>query len=153
MGFLPPTDPRVTATTAAIERDLTFDGFIRRYRTHKVDDGMPPGEGVFLACSFWLVDNLALQGRMDEAHATYERLLHLVNDVGLLSEEYDPQTKRFTGNFPQAFSHVALVHTGLNLMRHEESIARATGHPTGDGTGKRRDTGSDSDADADSGAL
>lgn len=153
VGFLPPTDPRVTATTAAIERDLTFDGFIRRYRTHKVDDGMPPGEGVFLACSFWLVDNLALQGRMDEAHATYECLLHLVNDVGLLSEEYDPQTKRFTGNFPQAFSHVALVHTGLNLMRHEESIARATGHPAGDGTGKRRDTGSDSDADADSGAL
>ncbi|MGN6229607.1 MAG: glycoside hydrolase family 15 protein [Trinickia sp.] len=153
VGFLPPTDPRVTATTAAIERDLTFDGFIRRYRTHKVDDGMPPGEGVFLACSFWLVDNLALQGRMDEAHATYECLLHLVNDVGLLSEEYDPQTKRFTGNFPQAFSHVALVHTGLNLMRHEESIARATGHPVGDGTGKRRDTGSDSDADADSGAL
>ncbi|HTH73298.1 MAG TPA: glycoside hydrolase family 15 protein [Trinickia sp.] len=129
VGFLPPTDPRVASTMAAIERDLTFDGFVRRYRTHKVDDGLPPGEGTFLACSFWMVDNLALQGRMDEAHAMYERLAALVNDVGLLSEEYDPQTKRFTGNFPQAFSHVALVHTGLNLMRHEESIARATGHP------------------------
>jgi len=129
VGFLPPDDPRIVATMAAIERDLTFDGLVRRYRTHKVDDGLPPGEGLFLACSFWMVDNLALQGRMDEAHAMYERLVGLVNDVGLLSEEYDPQTQRFTGNFPQAFSHVALVHTGLNLMRHEESIARATGHP------------------------
>jgi GH15 family glucan-1,4-alpha-glucosidase len=129
LGFLPPTDPRIAATTAAIEQDLMFEGFVRRYHTHEVDDGLPPGEGTFLACSFWLVDNLALQGRMDEAHAMYERLVGLVNDVGLLSEEFDPQTKRFTGNFPQAFSHVALVHTGLNLMRHEESIAQATGHP------------------------
>ncbi|RDU96480.1 glycoside hydrolase family 15 protein [Trinickia dinghuensis] len=135
VGFLPPDDPRVTSTTAAIEGELAFEGFIRRYHTHKVDDGMPPGEGVFLACSFWLVDNLALQGRMDEAHAMYERLVRLVNDVGLLSEEYDPQTKRFTGNFPQAFSHVALVHTGLNLMRHEETIAQATGHPCGERAG------------------
>ncbi|WP_206953220.1 glycoside hydrolase family 15 protein [Trinickia acidisoli] len=130
VGFLPPTDPRIASTTAAIERDLTFEGFVRRYHTHKVDDGLPPGEGTFLACSFWMVDNLALQGRMDEAHAMYERLVGLVNDVGLLSEEYDPQSKRFTGNFPQAFSHVALVHTGLNLMRHEQSIAGATGHPS-----------------------
>lgn len=129
VGFLPPTDARIAATMAAIERDLMFEGFVRRYRTNKVDDGLPPGEGTFLACSFWMVDNLALQGRMDEAHAMYECLASLANDVGLLSEEYDPQTKRFTGNFPQAFSHVALVHTGLNLMRHEESIARATGHP------------------------
>ncbi|MGN6084444.1 glycoside hydrolase family 15 protein [Trinickia sp.] len=133
VGFLPPDDPRIESTVAAIERDLTFEGFIRRYRTHKVDDGLPPGEGTFLACTFWMVDNLALQGRMDEAHALYERLVGLTNDVGLLSEEYDPQTRRFTGNFPQAFSHVALVHTGLNLMRHEESIARATGHPSAQG--------------------
>jgi GH15 family glucan-1,4-alpha-glucosidase len=151
VGFLPPADPRVTSTTAAIERELAFDGFIRRYHTHKVDDGMPPGEGVFLACSFWLVDNLALQGRMDEAHAMYERLLRLVNDVGLLSEEYDPQTKRFTGNFPQAFSHVALVHTGLNLMRHEESIAQATGHPARERDGTPGHAASETGAD--SGAL
>jgi GH15 family glucan-1,4-alpha-glucosidase len=129
LGFLPPSDPRIASTMDAIERDLTFDGFVRRYHTHKVDDGLPPGEGTFLACSFWMVDNLALQGRLDEAHAMYERLVGLANDVGLLSEEFDPQTKRFTGNFPQAFSHVALVHTGLNLMRHEESMARETGHP------------------------
>jgi GH15 family glucan-1,4-alpha-glucosidase len=129
LGFLPPTDPRIASTMEAIERDLMFDGFVRRYHTHKVDDGLPPGEGTFLACSFWMVDNLALQGRMDEAHAMYERLVGLANDVGLLSEEFDPQTQRFTGNFPQAFSHVALVHTGLNLMRHEESMARETGHP------------------------
>ncbi|PMS18805.1 glucoamylase [Trinickia dabaoshanensis] len=133
VGFLPPDDPRIASTMAAIENDLMHDGFVSRYRTHKVDDGLPPGEGTFLACSFWMVDNLALQGRMDEAHAMYERLARLVNDVGLLSEEYDPQTQRFTGNFPQAFSHVALVHTGLNLMRHEESMAHATGHPAGAG--------------------
>ncbi len=143
VGFLPPDDPRIVATMAAIERDLTFDGLVRRYRTDKVDDGLPPGEGLFLACSFWMVDNLALQGRMDEAHAMYERLVGLANDVGLLSEEYDPQTQRFTGNFPQAFSHVALVHTGLNLMRHEESIARATGHPAPDHSPGGLDVGSE----------
>lgn len=131
VGFLPPDDPRIASTMAAIEKDLVFDGFVSRYRTHKVDDGLPPGEGTFLACSFWMVDNLALQGRMQEAHEMYQRLVNLVNDVGLLSEEYDAQSGRFTGNFPQAFSHVALVHTGLNLMRHEESMARATGHPRG----------------------
>jgi GH15 family glucan-1,4-alpha-glucosidase len=133
VGFLPPHDPRIASTMAAIEKDLMFDGFVSRYRTHQVDDGLPPGEGTFLACSFWMVDNLALQGRMQEAHAMYERLAGLANDVGLLSEEYDPDTGRFTGNFPQAFSHVALVHTGLNLMRHEQSIAQATGHPPGTG--------------------
>jgi GH15 family glucan-1,4-alpha-glucosidase len=143
LGFLPPSDPRIASTMAAIERDLTFDGFVRRYHTHKVDDGLPPGEGTFLACSFWMVDNLALQGRMDEAHAMYERLVGLSNDLGLLSEEFDPQTKRFTGNFPQAFSHVALVHTGLNLMRHEESMAKETGHPS-----RRHSQGLDLDTEA-----
>jgi GH15 family glucan-1,4-alpha-glucosidase len=105
------------------------DGFVMRYRTTEYDDGLPPGEGTFLACSFWMVDNLALQGRIGEAIAMYERLLGLCNDVGLLSEEYDPLDKRLIGNFPQAFSHVALVHTGLNLMKHEQAMAQATGHP------------------------
>ncbi|MEX3957093.1 glycoside hydrolase family 15 protein [Trinickia sp. EG282A] len=130
MGFLPPDDPRVASTVHAIERELMRDGFVLRYHTADVDDGLPPGEGTFLACSFWMVDNLALQGRLDEAHAMYERLVGLANDVGLLSEEYDPRDKRFTGNFPQAFSHVALIHTGLNLMRHEQEMTHVTGHPT-----------------------
>lgn len=129
LGFLPPTDPRIVSTVRAIERDLMRDGYVLRYHTSEIDDGLPPGEGAFLACSFWMVDNLALQGRMDEAHEMYERLVALANDVGLLSEEYDPREKRFTGNFPQAFSHVALVHTGLNLMRHEQEMTHATGHP------------------------
>lgn len=129
VGFLPPDDPRVASTVAAIERTLLRDGLVVRYHTSEVDDGLPPGEGTFLACSFWFVDNLMLQGRVDEAHAMYERLVGLANDVGLLAEEYDPRVKRFTGNFPQAFSHVALVHTGLNLMRHEQEMTHATGHP------------------------
>ena len=93
-------------------------------------DGLPPGEGTFLACSFWLVDNLALQNRLDEAYAMFERLIGLANDVGLLAEEYDTIAKRQVGNFPQAFSHVALVHTGMNLMRHEQGMAKVTGQPT-----------------------
>ncbi|WP_341315807.1 glycoside hydrolase family 15 protein [Paraburkholderia sp. IMGN_8] len=129
VGFLPPDDPRIKGTVAAIEKDLMHNGFVMRYRSAEYDDGLPPGEGTFLACSFWMVDNLALQGRIDEAHAMYERLLALCNDVGLLSEEYDPTAKRLVGNFPQAFSHVALVHTGLNLMKHEQKMAEATGQP------------------------
>lgn len=135
LGFLPPHDPRVKGTVAAIERDLMRDGFVMRYRTTEYDDGLPPGEGTFLACSFWMVDNLALQGRMTEAVAMYERLLGLCNDVGLLAEEYDPIAGRLVGNFPQAFSHVALVHTGLNLTKHEQEMARATGQPSHNGTG------------------
>ena len=134
VGFLPPHDPRVKGTVEAIERDLMHDGFVMRYRTTEFDDGLPPGEGTFLACSFWMVDNLALQGRLDEAIAMYERLLGLCNDVGLLAEEYDPAHKRLVGNFPQAFSHVALVNTGLNLMKHEQAMARATGQPSHNGT-------------------
>jgi len=130
VGFLPATDPRVGGTVAAIERDLLCEGFVMRYRTTQVNDGLPPGEGTFLACSFWLVDNLVLQGRVDDARQMYERLLGLANDVGLLSEEYDPIERRLVGNFPQAFSHVALVHTGLNLMRHEQEMAEETGHPS-----------------------
>jgi GH15 family glucan-1,4-alpha-glucosidase len=114
-GFLPPSDPRVVSTLKQIEEELVVDGFVHRYRTRESIDGLPPGEGVFLACSFWLADNLLLQGRADEARALFERLLALRNDVGLLSEEYDPAARRFLGNFPQAFSHVALVNTAMNL--------------------------------------
>jgi GH15 family glucan-1,4-alpha-glucosidase len=119
VGFLPPEDPRVRGTLAAIERELKFDGLVLRYRSSEVDDGLPPGEGAFLACSFWLADNLIMQGRRKEAEALFEHLLDLRNDVGLLAEEYDPRARRMTGNFPQAFSHVALVNTALNLSRVE----------------------------------
>jgi len=119
-GFLPPEDPRVKGTVAAIQRDLTEDGFVLRYRTHETVDGLPPGEGVFLACSFWLADNLCMLGRWDEARELFERLVGLTNDVGLLAEEYDPAAKRFLGNFPQAFSHVALVNTAMNLGSREK---------------------------------
>ena len=99
----------------AIRRELMADGLVMRYRTDDGSDGLPPGEGAFLACSFWLADNLVLQGRREEAREIFERLLALRNDVGLLSEEYEPVTKRFLGNFPQAFSHVALINTATNL--------------------------------------
>ena len=115
VGFLPATDPRMRGTVEAIERHLTVDGFVLRYATETTLDGLPPGEGAFLACSFWLADNLALLGRVEEARRLFERLLALRNDVGLLAEEYDPRAKRFTGNFPQAFSHIGLVYTALNL--------------------------------------
>ncbi|HJV11697.1 MAG TPA: glycoside hydrolase family 15 protein, partial [Burkholderiales bacterium] len=114
-GFLPATDPRVVATVDAIQRELTVDGLVQRYRTRESMDGLPPGEGAFLACSFWLVDNLCMQGRGDEARALFERLLGLANDVGLLAEEYDPLAARQLGNFPQAFSHVAMVNSAMNL--------------------------------------
>jgi GH15 family glucan-1,4-alpha-glucosidase len=99
----------------AIERHLMVDGFVMRYDTGGTDDGLPPGEGAFLACSFWLVDAYILLGRYDHARTLFDRLLSLRNDVGLLSEEYDPRTGRLVGNFPQAFSHVALVNSAFNL--------------------------------------
>ena len=114
-GFLPIDDPRITGTVAAVEKYLMQDGFVLRYRTEGEPDGLPGGEGAFLACSFWLASVMHMQGRVDEATALFERLSGLCNDVGLLSEEYDPVTKRFLGNFPQAFSHVALVTTALRL--------------------------------------
>jgi GH15 family glucan-1,4-alpha-glucosidase len=117
VGFLPPTDPRMIGTVKAIERRLIVDGFVMRYDTGEVVDGLPPGEGAFLACSFWLADNYILQGRIAEARALFERLLSLCNDVGLLAEEFDPRIGRQVGNFPQAFSHVALVNTAFNLTR------------------------------------
>ena len=116
VGFLPADDPRVVGTVAAIERELLTDGFVLRYRTEEGVDGLPAGEGAFLPCSFWLADVYAMQGREREARAMFERLLALRNDVGLLAEEYDPKTARQVGNFPQAFSHLALVGTALNLI-------------------------------------
>jgi GH15 family glucan-1,4-alpha-glucosidase len=115
LGFLPPDDPRVTATIAAVERELLQDGFVMRYDTAASDDGLPPGEGAFLACSFWLADAYLLCGRRADAEALFGRLLALRNDLGLLAEEYDVRARRQVGNFPQAFSHVALVNTALNL--------------------------------------
>src|SRR6267378_2535418 len=119
VGFLPPEDPRVRGTVAAAEKRLLRGGFLDRYETRSGVDGLPPGEGAFLPCSFWLADNYVLQGRREEARALFERLIGLSNDVGLLSEEYDPRTRRLLGNFPQALSHVALVNTALNLSRAE----------------------------------
>jgi GH15 family glucan-1,4-alpha-glucosidase len=121
MGFVRATDARMVATVAAIQRDLTVDGLVLRYRTRESLDGLPPGEGVFLACSFWLADNLRLQGRLDEARALFARLVGLANDVGLLAEEYDPVARRHLGNFPQAFSHVAMINSALKLCEKEET--------------------------------
>ena len=118
VGFLPPQDQRIRGTIEAIERGLMAGGFVLRYDTARAEDGLPPGEGAFLACSFWLADAYVLLGRMDDAEQLFERLLSLRNDVGLLSEEYDPRAKRLVGNFPQAFSHVGLVNTAANLGRH-----------------------------------
>ncbi len=119
VGFLPASDPRVVGTVAAVERELLEDGFVLRYRSrHDSVDGLPPGEGVFLPCSFWLVDCYELLGRHDEAYALFERLLALGNDLGLFAEEYDPQAKRQLGNFPQAFTHLALVNSAFNVLPH-----------------------------------
>jgi GH15 family glucan-1,4-alpha-glucosidase len=115
VGFLPIEDPRVTSTIAAIERELLAEGFVMRYRTASGADGLPAGEGAFLPCSFWLIDVYQRQGRTAEAEALLTRLLALRNDVGLLSEEYDTRAQRQVGNFPQAFSHLALVQSLLGL--------------------------------------
>jgi GH15 family glucan-1,4-alpha-glucosidase len=129
VGFLPPEDPRVHGTIAAIERELVQDGFVYRYQSTPGADGLPPGEGVFLACSFWLANSLALIGRRDDAIALFERLLALRNDLGLLAEEYDPAAKRQLGNFPQAFSHISIINTAAHLSELESaSAARGNGH-------------------------
>jgi GH15 family glucan-1,4-alpha-glucosidase len=122
VGFLPASDPRVAGTVACIERELLNEGFVQRYKPHTEVDGLPPGEGVFLPCTFWLADNYVLLGRQKEAEQLFERLLGLCNDVGLISEEYDPKTGRLLGNFPQAFTHVGLINTIMNLRRQ-------LGHP------------------------
>jgi GH15 family glucan-1,4-alpha-glucosidase len=123
--FLPADDPRMQGTVAAIQRELMVDGLVLRYRTHDGVDGLPPGEGVFLACSFWLADALVLQGQYAEARALFERLLGLCNDVGLLAEEYDPRDQCQLGNFPQAFSHLALINTALNLQNYGPAQKRS----------------------------
>jgi GH15 family glucan-1,4-alpha-glucosidase len=125
VGFLPGADPRVKATVDAIERELMPAGLVLRYNTAKVNDGLPPGEGVFLACSFWMVSSLKCIGRTKDARALFERLLALRNDLGLLSEEYDIDRKRQVGNFPQAFSHIALVNAAFDLEEREGVRKRA----------------------------
>lgn len=127
VGFLPPEDPRVRGTLAAIEQHLSHQGLLLRYQTRPELDGLPEGEGAFLACSFWLADNFVQQGRLEDARRLFERLLALRNDVGLLAEQYDPISKRQLGNFPQAFSHLGLVGTALNLARGEKPIEQRKG--------------------------
>jgi GH15 family glucan-1,4-alpha-glucosidase len=146
VGFLPATDPRVRGTIEAVERHLLVHGFVRRYDTNRTADGLPAGEGAFLACSFWLADAYALLGRLDDARRLFERLLDLRNDVGLLAEEYDTHAGRLVGNFPQAFSHVALVNTAHNLARRTkpaEQRAQAWGRgveDVGAGTAPAQDS-------------
>ncbi len=121
VGFLPPTDPRIRRTVQEIEKRLIYKGLVMRYETESGVDGLPPGEGAFLACSFWLADNYIMMGRKKDAVRLFNRLRRLANDVGLFAEEYDPDAKRQLGNFPQAFSHVAMINTTCNLMIQEES--------------------------------
>ncbi|MEX2223359.1 MAG: glycoside hydrolase family 15 protein [Candidatus Rokuibacteriota bacterium] len=135
VGFLPPDDPRVVGTIEAIERELVRDGFVLRYATDEVDDGIGGEEGAFLVCSFWLADAYVMLGRLDDAVKLFDRLLGLRNDLGLLAEEYDPVRKRLVGNYPQAFSHIGLINTAYNLVdargpaqQRSERVA-----PTGDG--------------------
>jgi GH15 family glucan-1,4-alpha-glucosidase len=128
VGFLPPDDPRVRGTVAAIERKLMPHGLVQRYDTSASDDGLPEGEGAFLACSFWLADAYVLIGCRNKARALFERLLSLRNDLGLLSEEYDPIAKRQLGNFPQAFSHIALINTAYNIARTGKPCQQRSGN-------------------------
>jgi pentatricopeptide repeat protein len=121
-GFLPATDSRVKGTLAAVERELLSKGFLLRYNTTGTEDGLPPREGAFLACSFWLVDSYVQQGRIVEARRLFERLLALRNDVGLLAEEYDVDQRCQVGNFPQAFSHIALINTAFNLSQVSKPV-------------------------------
>jgi len=124
VGFLPPSDPRVAGTVDAIEKYLMRDGFLLRYNTGSSDDGLPAGEGAFLACTFWLVQVLSQMGRKEEAREKFEALLALRNDVGLLAEEYDVRRQRLVGNFPQALSHIALVNAALDLTQGDSSQHR-----------------------------
>ena len=130
VGFLPPKDPRIIGTIEAVETELMADGFVRRYSTSKVDDGIRGREAAFLACSFWLADAYVLLERYDEAAALFERLLSIRNDLGLMSEEYDPEAKQLLGNFPQGFSHVGLINTAYNLIKaHGPARQRSEGKP------------------------
>ena len=129
VGFLPGSDPRVKRTVKAIQRELMPNGLVLRYNSFKVDDGLPPGEGVFLACSFWMVSCLKAIGREPEARKLFERLIALANDLGLLSEEYDVNRRRMVGNFPQAFSHIALVNAAFDLEDGSQVHKRARRYP------------------------
>jgi GH15 family glucan-1,4-alpha-glucosidase len=128
VGFLPPEDARVKGTVEAIERGLMRNGFVLRYDTGASEDGLPQGEGAFLACSFWLADAYVLLGRREDARELYERLLSLRNDLGLLSEEYDPAAERMLGNFPQAFSHIAVINTAHNIAREAKPCEQRSGN-------------------------
>ena len=128
IGFLPPEDARIKGTVAAIERELTVNGLVLRYDTASADDGLPAGEGVFLACSFWLADAYLMLGRTAEAQRLFERLLSLRNELGLLSEQYEPRSGRLVGNFPQAFSHLALVNTASNLAHYIKPVEQRSDH-------------------------
>jgi GH15 family glucan-1,4-alpha-glucosidase len=126
VGFLPADDARIKGTVSAIERELDGSGFVMRYKTETMRDGLQIGEGSFLACSFWLVENMSLQGRHDDAEALFDQLLAIRNDVGLFAEEYDTQAKRMVGNFPQAFSHTALVETAFNLLERRQQAGSSS---------------------------
>ena len=130
VGFLTADDPRFRGTVEAIERDLLRDGFLLRYDSTATPDGLPPGEGAFLACSFWLVDAWLMLGRREDAEVLFERLLAVRNDLGLLAEEYDPVAGRMCGNFPQAFSHVGLINTAFNLTRAAKPTEQRSGRST-----------------------
>jgi GH15 family glucan-1,4-alpha-glucosidase len=124
VGFLPPDEPRMRGTIRAIEEKLLARGeFVLRYESEYGIDGLPAGEGAFLPCGFWLVDNYVLQGRYEEAERLFERLLLRCNDVGLLAEEFDPLTGRMLGNFPQAYCHVGIINCALNLSRQKGPAA------------------------------
>jgi GH15 family glucan-1,4-alpha-glucosidase len=139
VGFLPATDPRMLGTVASVEKMLLTDGFVLRYDSEATDDGLPPGEAAFLACSFWLADNYVLTGRRDDAIQLFDRLLALRNDVGLFAEGYEPSLSRQMGNFPQAFSHVALLSTAFNLGRAPDNHASKPAHQRAhDGAPARR---------------
>jgi GH15 family glucan-1,4-alpha-glucosidase len=140
VGFLPPEDPRVRATVEAIEARLVVDGLVLRYDTATSDDGLPPGEGVFLACSFWLVDAYLMLGRHEDAVRLFERLLSLRNDVGLLSEQYEPRARRLVGNFPQAFSHLALVNSASNLAHFRKPAEQRSERTVTDEVAQRAGT-------------
>jgi GH15 family glucan-1,4-alpha-glucosidase len=127
VGFLPAADPRIGGTIAAIERHLMYRGFVHRYTMSEDGrvDGLPPGEGVFLPCSFWLADNYLLQGRHEEALELFHRLCGIANDVGLFSEEYEPRNGRFLGNFPQAYTHVSFINTARRLIAAHNASTKA----------------------------
>jgi GH15 family glucan-1,4-alpha-glucosidase len=143
VGFVEPRHPAFVGTVEAVERELLVDGYVLRYDTHRSNDGLPPGEGSFLPCSFWLADAYAQIGRTEDARELFERLLATTNDLGLLAEEFDPRLQRLTGNFPQAFSHVGLIDTAFNLTRLSKPIDQRAGSGPAATAGKERPASDD----------